>query len=180
MARHLLIVLLAAAFAVLQLGLGHLLPAGLVLVSPVLALILWLLMDARLVDALAAAVTAGLIADSVSSMPAGLATLSLLITLLLSAWLFSHVFTNLSLAAAFGLQTAAFICYQATWTVFRAVRFVTFGWSWGEAGILASWSQLLVGLLVQLLAMAALFWTARRLARFFSSALMFVSRPSRS
>jgi hypothetical protein len=180
MGRSLLIALLAAVFAVLQLGLGHLLPESFSLVSPVFALVLWLLMDARLKDALVAAVTAGVINDSVSSMPAGLVTLSLVATLLISAWLFAHVFTNQAMAAAFGLQAAAFVCYQFIWTIFRAVRFVVFGWSWGEAGVFYTWDKLVIGLLVQLFVMAALFWVARRLERLFSSALMVASRPSRS
>jgi hypothetical protein len=177
MGRYVLIALAAFGLAVLQAGFTDYFPPLLRLVSPVLAFSLWLLMDVRLSYAVTAAVAAGLVAESVSSMPAGLITISLLIAVFVSWLLLTHVFTNQSFAAALGLQAAAFVIWQAVWLAFKAARLVVFGWSLGDAGVLPGWDKLLVALIAQLVVAAVIIVLARRSASLFSSVLMVASRP---
>lgn len=151
MTGYLIIAVVSIWAVLLQASWVTLLPTRENLLFLPLVLVVFLITEFRKKDALFAAVVAGLVLDAISSMPAGVNTVLLVIGWLTADFLFHRVFTNQSALAITGLHAATFLAWTAGLVSIRLVRATLFGWNWTEAGIWPAWWVVVIGAAMQAL-----------------------------
>jgi hypothetical protein len=178
MLRGAIIFIVSALAAMLQVGLFSGQPWPLPALSLPVILVVVLTSDFRLSDALVAAFGAGLVLDAVSSFPAGTMTVALGVLAVAADILFTRVFSNQTMPAVSGLQTAVFLAWVAEIAFARGVRAGLLGWPWSETVLMQSLPQMAVAVLAQV-TLAVLLTVAMRRAGGLLASVVIVARPRR-
>lgn len=122
MGRRIALIIAAAAIGVLHAGFVRALPDPASAVNLPLILVIALVTSFRPVDALLAAASAGLVADSLSSLPFGAEALLLVALTVASAALFTRVFSHHSWQGTVGINLVAYALAGVGFAAIRAVR----------------------------------------------------------
>lgn len=180
MRRTAFAVIAAVVLALVQVGFVTALPAPASAVRLPLILVVALITSFRMTDAYVAAVTAGLVMDSMSSLPFGSNTFILTATCAVTALLFTRVFTHHSRRGNLALHLGAFALAAAT----RALALMARG-SFSGLPLLPErvnpwWSDAGSAMLVQLLTVVCAMLALALARRAFGRAFMLGPSPYRS
>lgn len=122
MRRYLFLIIAAVALGIVQASFVRALPGPASSLDLPLIMIVALVTGFRFGDAFVAAAASGLAADTLSSLPFGVTALIMLALVIVTAALFTRVFTHHSWLGTVGINAAAFALSNLAFLAVRAVR----------------------------------------------------------
>lgn len=151
MGRRIALIIVAAAVGVLHAGFVRALPEPASAVNLPLILVIALVTSFRPLDALLAAVSAGLVADTLSSLPFGAETALLVGLTVASAALFTRIFTHHSWQGTVGINLVAYALAGVGFAAIRAARATFAGFPVLASAADVTWRSVLAAGLAQLI-----------------------------